>query len=262
MKPFLILSTLFFVQAAQALVLHVNRNDSVVYFHPMPKLELTLKETAGVDTGTLTVSLNYSSTLIQREFNTLVGQYRGYDVKISTATSANTVFALNLPMAGIYRELKLRQNNMGPYIEEQITLTADEKTRFSASKAAIEASVFSIIARTSYTSSVEVEKYETDKDFCGSVNAPQVKDMIFAIQKIEKPASIQHPQTFESLKSSLLINCFELESTKVKSFVELLQIGLELKPEGIARGSHFEKQSQEQFFEIQPVVEVSEAAAE
>jgi len=266
MRVLLILSCLFFVQFTQATVLHVNQNDSVVYFHPTPFLDLSLKEASGTvlgfAPGTLSVTLNYDSKMIQREFNALMAQYRGYEIKISPATNVSTVFTLDLPTVGIRKDFKLRQTNMGPFFSERITLNPLETFRFKNSKAAIEASVYTIAVRSSYITSVEVEKYEADPSFCTSIDILQVKDMIFAIRKIGKPASVQHTQTFESLKNSALRSCFELETSNVNSFAELLQTRVLPKPGGIARGSHSEKKPQELFFEIQPSVDVSETVEE
>lgn len=262
MRALFILSCLFFVQPAQAMVLHVNQNDSVVYFHPTPYLSLNLKEASGTATASLGVAFNYDSKMIQREFNSLIALYSGYEIKISTATNVATVFTLDLPTVGIRRDIKLRQTNMGPYFSERIPLNPIEELRFKYSKANIEASVFTVTARATYSSSVEVERYEAAPEFCSSLKVVQVKDMISVIGKIEKPASIQNKQTFDSLKHSALGQCFDLESASVKSFSELLQIRVMPKPGVIAHGSHFEKKPQEIIFEIQPSVDVSEAEAE
>lgn len=262
MRNLWILSCLFFAQITQAMVLHVNQNDSLVYFHPAPYLELELKETPGQITGTLAVTLNYVSKMIQREFNSLMGLYTGYDIKIAPVTNVDTLFTLDLPTLGIRQDFKLRYTNMGPYFSEKITLTPEQKIRFKNSKPTLEASVFNITVRANYISSVEVERYEADPAFCDSLKVVQVKDMILALGKIKKPASIEHPQTFDSLKYSALRHCFELENPNVNSFAELLQSRVLLKPESIAIGSHFEKKPQQQIFQIQPSVDVVETAAE
>lgn len=262
MRVLFILGCLFFTQTTQAVVLHVNQRDSLVYFHPTPYLELSLNETPGTGAGALSATLNYDYKMIQREFNSLMAIYSGHEIKISPATNVGTVFTLDLPTVGIRKDFKLRQTNMGPYFGERITLTPTEIIRYKNSKAAIEASVFKIAARSNYVSSVEVERYVADPTFCDSLAVLQVKDMISVVEKIEKPATIQNKQTFESLKYLALGNCFELETSNVNSFAELMQTRVIPKPGAMAYGSHFEKKTQELLFEIQPSVFVSETAAE
>ena len=262
MRNFWILCCLLFAQITQAMVLHVNQNDSLVYFHPAPYLDLELKETPGQITGTLVVTLNYEPKMIQREFNSLMGLYTGYDVKISPVTNVDTVFTLDLPTVGIRHDFKLRSTNMGPYFSEKITLSPIEKFRFNNSKPNIKASVFNIAVRANYISSVEVERYQAEPEFCDSLKVVKVKDMLSAIGKIEKPASIQHPQTFDSLKYSALRHCFELENPNVNSFAELLRSRVLIKTGALASGSHFEKKPQEQIVQIQPSVDVIETATE
>ena len=262
MRAFLILGCLFFIQTTQAVVLYANPTDRLVYFHPAPYLNLSVEQLPGQPTATLTVSMNYGSNAIQREFNSLMSIYSGYDVKIAPAKNLATYFTLDLPTVRVRKDIKLGQTNMGPYFIDKITLTTEEKIRLLGSKESIEASVYKIPLRTTYLAPVEVERYETNPEFCASLDVKQAIDMVFVIGKIAKPEGIKFSQTFESLKNSALQNCFELENSNVNSFADLMQSQVLLKPGGIARGSSFEKKPQEQDFEIQPTVYVSETTEE
>ncbi|MBC7741842.1 MAG: hypothetical protein H7061_06580 [Bdellovibrionaceae bacterium] len=256
MQIFFLLSAFFFAGMSNAGVVQVNKEEAIVYFLPTPTIELNLMD-LGREGGVLNVSSDYNGAATEGGLGEVKRQYAGYEVKLLNAAYINSSVMLNLPSVGFVRELKLRQGQMGPYLNASFELTASEVLKFKRSAEDIKSRTnLNLKVQVSYFNSSIVEKYSTDERFCPSLKANTIAEVVSALLKLERPAAIKYAQTFSSLKMNALQSCFEIEGQAVSSFAQLLQSRTITKTGVVVSGVYAERKAHDENVEVRPFINV------
>ena len=94
-------------------------------------------------------------------------------------------------------------------------------------------------------------------DTCGQLKVETVSDMINSLSQLKKPDGIKYPQTFDSLKASLLSSCFEVKPQTIGSFAELMKLSVAtLNPNKVIVGRFTQKKLQDKVFGIKPNLKI------
>jgi hypothetical protein len=258
-KLLILAMSLLFSQGAFAGVIEVNTAEAKVYYHPTPTLDLNLIDLEGQG-GVLMVFLNYESSVIQQEAQDLQKKYPGYQLQSVIAESANSSFTFSIPEAGIRQDLQLRQGQIGPYLNAEISISREQVLKFKTQNGRpASLSQIEISAQASFTSQRLVEQYKSNSHLCSQLGFSSVKDLVLGLASMIKPEDMQYAQTFSAYKAQILEQCFDLAAagSAVNSYKGLLNFPIKAKAaSGSISATYLEKQEQRKGISIQPNIKI------
>jgi hypothetical protein len=239
---------------AFALVLEVNEGDKKIFYHPTPALVLNLTD-LGSDGGFLTAFLDYSNQKTKAEYNEISSQYLNYDVQVLGAEPVSGIVTLKIPKASFLRELTIRNGQLGPYINSNFDLKKDEVDSLLRVKDLESEVILTIDVKSSYSSSQVIEAYHTDSGFCEQLKVKDVSDLMQTLISLKRPREIKFNQTFDSLKRSIIDQCFEAEPSVVNNFNELMNTQLKVnRAKSAPLGKYLENLWVKKEYQIKPHV--------
>jgi hypothetical protein len=256
MNKIILFASLMICTIAQAHVIEVNQQESTVYVHPTPVIEVTLQD-LGDDGGVLYLTLTYDGVRSKAEIANLQKQYPGYQV---VALVANSNGNSTLDIADIVHEtISVRQQQLGPQINTQLQLKPEQMNRVRKLGDGLAGTIqLQVPATVTYTSTQIVEQYATDTNICESLRVQSVKDLIVNFGRMVKPAQITRAQTFESLKADMLTKCFAVKEESADSFADLLKLKVStLKSGESIVGQTLQKQDVTKAFIITPILKLN-----
>jgi hypothetical protein len=251
--------SLFFIMIgsiASAHVLEVNEAEKIVYYAPTPVLSVTLVDLES-EGGVLNLLLDYDGATAKKENTQIKESYPGYQVQAVVVQPTNQELQVNIPEIGVSERTLLKQAQMGPLLSMQLGLKPEQVRKFKIMERSQTPLKIEIPIRTSIHSSQTIESYSTESTACRDLKVRNVADLITSLGSLKKPGRIQYAQTFESYKSSLLQNCFDISPTYISSFKELLK--MELKPHVGAfdlKGSYVETRAHDIEAVLVPTVQI------
>ncbi len=257
MKSLILVLSFFCTQLSMAGVLEVSPENQRVYYHPTPILTVNVID-AGTDGGVMIVGLDYESTSTRQELDALKNQYPNYEIQAVMAESIKEIVTLILPEIGIHQDFRLRQGQMGPYLNSSLNLTKEQVATIKRSKEKLAVNfILKISAKTKYNDVLLKERFEQKEDLCLNFKAKNVIDIIQTLSSLQRPKVIKYDETFSQLKSSLLNNCFDLIPKNVASFSDLMKVEITThrSRENIVVET-FENKSVDKTFEISPVLKL------
>jgi len=134
---------------AQAAVIEKNVAESKIYYAVTPDLNLTIMD-LGSDGGLLTLSLDYVGSKAEREIKDLQTQNPGFTVETVMVEPTESKTQLQIAEIKYSQDVEVKQGQVGPYINSQIVLTAEQMKSIKSLKTDLsEAVQISFKVRTS-----------------------------------------------------------------------------------------------------------------
>jgi hypothetical protein len=207
---------------AHAFVVEVNRSERKVFYHPTPDLNLSLTN-LGEDGGLLFVSLDYDTPRSKSELAEIKAQYPNYLIQVVGADPVSPTARLEISKVGFIRELPLRNGQLGPYLNANMEIDKAQLERIWKLQDPESAIDLSLNVKTSYHTIRVLETFQAKSSYCEDLGIKTVGDLVLTFSSLPRPQSILYQQTFDSLKKSILEQCFEINEDRVSSFGQLLK---------------------------------------
>lgn len=255
MKKYIGLLVLLMGSWASAAIHEVNDYEKTVYYSLTPYLEMNVMDLDG-DGGILSLSLTYDGDLARQEMEKVKTAYPGYKLTLLTAQVASAPVKIEIPYAGISEQTVLRQGQMGPYMNLQLSLKSDQVAKLKTLSKKSDFLSLEIPVQASYSSSTELEKFENSVN-CSDLKVNRVEDLILNLSRMKQPSTMHYDQTFVSYKKDLLQKCFETDPGSVKSFKDVLSLSVKSRADSVVvKGTHLDRQSHDVKFNLVPVLKV------
>lgn len=256
MKKILLTLMIVFSTSSWADVISVSDADKTVYFHPKPNLEMNLQnlDSAG---GILYLSLTYTTENAKNESQDLGARYPGYQI---TALVAAPNGAANLQIDDIISvDLPMSQQQLGPYINTSLQLTADQTKKLLNLGDNLNGHTrIRLPVSVSYRETRIIERYVTDSSICASFRAKTLKDVAVGLIHLQLPQNIRLESTLESLKEDMLNKCFAIGEADVRSFADLLKLPIAVSPSSDSlTGETRQTQTASKNLDIVPIVKAA-----
>ncbi|MGZ3769142.1 MAG: hypothetical protein ACXVCP_06725 [Bdellovibrio sp.] len=255
MKKHLILLLTLTASWATAAINEVNEYDKTVYYSLTPYLEMNVMDLDD-DGGILSMSLVYDGALARQETEKVNNAYPGYKVTLLTPQVTSDPLKIEIPVAGISEETTLRQGQTGPYMNLQLSLKKEQVTKLKDLAKKGDFLNLEIPVQANFSSSAIVEKFENTVT-CSDYNFNNVEDLILDLSRMKQPSTVRFDQTFTSYKKDLLLKCFEIDASSVKSFKDILNLTVKARAQSIAvKGAYTDRQNHDVKFNLIPVFKI------
>lgn len=256
MKTLLSILTLFIVNSSLALVVEVNQLEKKVYYHPTPELSVHIMDLEGYG-GSLSAYLNYDGPKTKNELAEVKKNFPQYQVQVLGAAPAKSLGRLEIADMGFSQDIYVRNGQLGPYINANFDLSKIQMEQLKKIKDLSGKVSFKADVQVNYTANLLIEEFRADPRYCEELKIQSVKDLIQKFSSIKKPSSMKYAQTFDTLKESMLDQCFDVVDTEVKNFKDLLKVEIKSSPgQKSLVGRFYERRSVDRVVELKPYIEV------
>ena len=219
----------------------LNEAEKIVVIAVNPVLKLQLTKLA-VDEQTYAqfdVSLNYESTNMKSQIDSVMRTYPGY-LSQRVVTSRVGEYRMQIPALGIDRLVDPKPGVEGPYVEDMHFVSRKDYQALKSAMARGESVVrFEGQIQGTVPTMKVLERREVDDRVCYSIvkSFPTVGELISGTTMVSPRAlgiqEFQYDSTRVALVNDIRDNCFDtVTPTSVSSFVDLLKVGIRAKPVG------------------------------
>ncbi len=203
-------------------LIEIDHLQKTIYTHPTPVLEMTIVE-VDRNSGVLYLTADYVSPKTVQELDNLKLEYPGYEIKVIYGEKKGlATFKVDQI---IKVEIPMMQGQIGPLVHTAIELNGSQlktfKTKIKQLPELVEMEL-PVVFR--YVKNQVIESYSVKSDFCSTIKAETVKDMILSFSNLRKPLTVKYDQTFLSFKEQLLQNCFQVSLDPIQSFKDFLSL--------------------------------------
>lgn len=240
---------------ASAATHEVNDYERTVYYSLTPYLEMNVMDLDS-EGGILSLSLAYEGDWARQEMEKLGATYPGYKLILLTPQVTGTPLKVKIPLVGISEETILRQGQTGPYMNLQLSLKVDQVAKLKALAKKGDLLNLEIPVRASYSSSNAIENFEGSVN-CADLKVDRIEDLILNLSRMKQPSVVRYEQTFVSYKKDLLQKCFEMDTSSVRSFKDVLNLPVKSRVDTpVIKGIYLEKKNHDIKFNLAPVLKV------